>query len=561
MLRNFTLFFFMLVMGQYYQLFAQVGNIGEACSNPMIALVGGGANHANHSINIDQWYVLNENDFRRITLSGFPTGGDVQMQCYHNCSDPPFLTLEPLSSTFDLALDRRPVYILLRSKNAIVYDWYINNIPGYESNLAIGKPITASSVENPTFRPENLVDGDPSTRWSSQFSDPQWIIIDLQYDYDIEQIELDWETASARSYTLETQDESGGWNLIKTVTNSMGGKEFWDFTQDGVQGTKIRLTGLSRNTRYGYSLFGIQVYGIDRGNPIPPIVKPGNDTIIYLPSNSLILDGSGSYAIYPVETPILSYKWQQIMGPSLATLAHTDSAKVDISNLIAGTYTFNLTISAVLKASKNVKVTVAGGSTPANIALYKPVSASSIESGYPPANVNDGDGSTRWSSYFKDPQWIDIDLQDNFTINRVVLKWETASAKAYNIQVSNDNVHWTLAKTVNNSSGGIETFDFIDVKGRFIRMNGLARNTHWGYSILEFEVYGFPNTSGLPPIANPGPDQQVSSPITYMHVILNGTVSYDPDGAIRSVARRGQPPGLGSEQATHARAGRHARAA
>src|SRR5690606_35870306 len=45
--------------------------------------------------------------------------------------------------------------------------------------ISQGKPVTASSVENAAFPASNAVDGDPGTRWSSAFSDPQWIRIDL----------------------------------------------------------------------------------------------------------------------------------------------------------------------------------------------------------------------------------------------------------------------------------------------------------------------------------------------------------------------------------------------
>ncbi|HEY5357997.1 MAG TPA: discoidin domain-containing protein, partial [Streptosporangiaceae bacterium] len=41
--------------------------------------------------------------------------------------------------------------------------------------LSQGKPATASSLENAGFPASNAVDGNTATRWSSQFSDPQWL--------------------------------------------------------------------------------------------------------------------------------------------------------------------------------------------------------------------------------------------------------------------------------------------------------------------------------------------------------------------------------------------------
>jgi hypothetical protein len=45
-----------------------------------------------------------------------------------------------------------------------------------ETLLSQGKPATASSSENPgAFPASAAVDGNTGTRWSSAFSDPQWL--------------------------------------------------------------------------------------------------------------------------------------------------------------------------------------------------------------------------------------------------------------------------------------------------------------------------------------------------------------------------------------------------
>ncbi|NEE61773.1 discoidin domain-containing protein, partial [Streptomyces sp. SID8455] len=59
-----------------------------------------------------------------------------------------------------------------------------------------GKPATASSAEGP-FTAPNAVDGNPATRWSSQFTDDQWIRIDLGTSTAVGQVVLNWEAAYA----------------------------------------------------------------------------------------------------------------------------------------------------------------------------------------------------------------------------------------------------------------------------------------------------------------------------------------------------------------------------
>jgi hypothetical protein len=134
-----------------------------------------------------------------------------------------------------------------------------------------------------------------------------------------------------------------------------------------------------------------------------------------------------------------------------------------------------------------------GGSAPppaTNIALGKPATSSSNENAsFTPNLAVDGNGGTRWSSAFSDPQWIQIDLGASFAINRVVLRWETAFGKAYQLQTSNDGASWTTIRTTTNGVGGVEDLA-VTGTGRFVRMNGTARGTQWGYSLFEFEVYG-----------------------------------------------------------------------
>ncbi|MFE6133789.1 discoidin domain-containing protein [Streptomyces sp. NPDC056437] len=57
-----------------------------------------------------------------------------------------------------------------------------------------GRPATASSAEGP-FAAAAAVDGDPGTRWSSQFTDAQWIHVDLGATTAISRVVLRWEAA------------------------------------------------------------------------------------------------------------------------------------------------------------------------------------------------------------------------------------------------------------------------------------------------------------------------------------------------------------------------------
>src|SRR5690242_4874708 len=120
----------------------------------------------------------------------------------------------------------------------------------------------------------------------------------------------------------------------------------------------------------------------------------------------------------------------------------------------------------------------------------KPTTASSTENaGTPASSATDGDDGTRWSSAFADPQWLQVDLGSTQAITQISMHWETARAATFKIQVSADGNAWTDATPVTSGADGTQTVT-VSASGRFVRMDGLTRNTQYGYSLWEFQVFG-----------------------------------------------------------------------
>ena len=124
-----------------------------------------------------------------------------------------------------------------------------------------------------------------------------------------------------------------------------------------------------------------------------------------------------------------------------------------------------------------------------NIALNKPAKASTAAVTLPASAAFDGNLLTRWSSYATDSEYIYVDLRARYDLCEVVLKWEVALGKNFQIQVSEDAVNWTTIKTV---TGNVSFEDYLPVQGsgRYVRMLGVKRGSPYGYSLWEFEVYG-----------------------------------------------------------------------
>jgi hypothetical protein len=129
----------------------------------------------------------------------------------------------------------------------------------------------------------------------------------------------------------------------------------------------------------------------------------------------------------------------------------------------------------------------------------RPTTASSQEAAFTaPANATDGDTGTRWSSEFSDPQWIRVDLGATATITSVVVQWESAYGKAYQIQTSPDGAAWTTIYSTGNGAGGTETLT-VSGAGRYVRLYGTQRPGGYGYSLWEFKIYGATGTTPTTP--------------------------------------------------------------
>jgi beta-galactosidase len=130
-----------------------------------------------------------------------------------------------------------------------------------ERGIAAGRPVKASSTyieADNDYRPENAVDGLLDTRWSSAFSDPQWLAIDLGTPTDISRVVLDWEAAYAQAYAIQVSQDGLTWTEVFSATNGKGGTE--DIRFAPVTTRWVRFYGTKRATPFGYSFWEMRVW-------------------------------------------------------------------------------------------------------------------------------------------------------------------------------------------------------------------------------------------------------------------------------------------------------------
>lgn len=140
-------------------------------------------------------------------------------------------------------------------------------------SLTLGRPVTTSSVDDPARTGEMAVDGNAGTRWGSGWSEPEWIAVDLGASYDLSRVVIDWETAFASGYEIQTSPDGETWTTVHTVTDGDG---FFDDLDLSGTGRHVRLYATERATQWGFSLYELEVYGTPSGaEPAPEPVARG----------------------------------------------------------------------------------------------------------------------------------------------------------------------------------------------------------------------------------------------------------------------------------------------
>ena len=127
-----------------------------------------------------------------------------------------------------------------------------------DTNVAKSAKTTSSGNETDAMAAKYAVDGDNGTRWSSNFVDDAWLLVDLGKAYTINKVVLNWEGAYGKAYKIQTSTDGKNWTTVKNVTDGKGGEE--TITFDATKARYVRMQGVERALPYGYSLWEMSVY-------------------------------------------------------------------------------------------------------------------------------------------------------------------------------------------------------------------------------------------------------------------------------------------------------------
>ena len=248
--------------------------------------------------------------------------------------------------------------------------------------------------------------------------------------------------------------------------------------------------------RADWSLDTVNVVVSNGGNiNTPPTANAGSDISITLPTNSTTLNGTASYD----PEGITSYAWSYVSGPSQYTIVSPSLPVTALTNLVAGTYKFKLTVTDNLGVASSATINVNVNSNGVN---QPPVAnaGSDISITLPTNNTTlNGTASSDPDGTIASYAWSWVSGPSQYSITNAAAATTTLTNLAQGTYV--------FKLTVTDNSGASAS------------------------TTVKVIVNPAPNQ---PPVANAGSDITITLPTN--STTLNGTASSDPDGTIASYA-------------------------
>jgi hypothetical protein len=296
------------------------------------------------------------------------------------------------------------------------------------TNLAAGKTMSASgSVQN--YVPGNANDGNQGTYWeSTNNAFPQWLQVDLGASVSSTQVVLKLPTANwgARTQTLTLQGSTDGSNFSQIVASA-------GYTFDPASNNTVTINYTPVTTRYlrlnitgntGWpagQISEFEVYGPAGGDTQPPSA-PSNLAYTLPASGQIKLTWSAATDNVGVTGYDVYANNSLVTSVSGSTLTYTDS-QPDTATV---TYFVRAHDAAGNQSGNSNSVTrngSGGGNPGTNLAVGKPITASSTTLNFVATNANDNDTSTYWEgaggTY---PQTLTVQLGSNADTSSVVVK-------------------------------------------------------------------------------------------------------------------------------------------
>ncbi len=364
---------------------------------------------------------------------------------------------------------------------------------------------TASSVEE-EHQPDRAIDGNPGTRWSSEFNNDEWWQVDFGREHVLHTMAIHWEDAYAATYRVELSSDGETWDVVHNERAGSPGVKTIQF--DRRPARYVRVACERRGTEWGFSF-----YAVEFNTPAPPRMT------------ATASSGSGDYAPHYAIDGDLTTRWSsdfrddawwQVEFEDPMTLT---GLKILWETAFAEKY--EVAVSDDGHEWRTIyAVTEGDGQT--DILLFEPVhtrflrivchqrgtgwgnsiwniefldesqqvrvDASSSAEGHEPAHVIDGRPDTFWRSGADGEQWVELAFPGTMGLGGIVLHWGEHHAVTYTIDWSADGAAWSTAHRETFGTGDTDHVFFPAIDARYLRITGKTSRAGAGYELAHIEL-------------------------------------------------------------------------
>ncbi|WP_235948119.1 carbohydrate-binding protein [Paenibacillus glycinis] len=359
-----------------------------------------------------------------------------------------------------------------------------------------------------------------------------WINVGDWMDYSVN-------VQTAGAYTVEyrvasngasgqLQLQSGSATLATTAIPNTGGWQTWQTVTAnvtlaaGTQTLRLYASGYDFNVNWINLVAG---GSSDTQSPTAPsnlsFTQPASGTIQLAWNASADNVGVAGYDVYA------NNQLRGSVGGSTLVYADTQPANATVAYyVVAKDAAGNASV-----PSNTVTRTGSGGGNDANLAVGKPITASSSTFTFVAANANDNDTGTYWEGGGQ-PSTLTVDLGANAAVTSVVLKLNPASAwatRSQTIQVlghdqnatSFANLVSAASYTFNPASQNTVTIP-VNATASSVQLRFTANTGAPGGQVAEFQLLGTPSPN--PDLTITGLTWSPASPIETSAITLSATV-------------------------------------
>jgi hypothetical protein len=402
-------------------------------------------------------------------------------------------------------------------------------------DLAAGKTFSASGYTD-VYQAGNAGDGNPDTYWESPNNAfPQWLQVDLGTAARVSQAVLKLPPAAAwttrtQTLTITGSTDGSAFGTLKgsagyTFNPATGNTVTVDFTAAAAR--YVRLTFTANTGWPAGQLSELELYGPSTGDTEKP-AAPGNLAYTQPAAGQIRLTWSAATDNVGVTGYDLYANGSLRTSVGAGQLTFTDSQ----ADNVTVSYYVRAKDAAGNVSDPSATVTRTGTGGPGtNLALNKPIEASSTVFTFAAANANDDNAGTYWEGGAY-PADLTVKLGANATLSSIVIKLNPDSAWSARRQTfsvlgreQSSSAFATLAGsatyTFDPASGNTVTVP-VSATAADVRLSFTANTGAPSGQVAEFQLFGTPAPN--PDLTVTGMSSTPAAPVETDPVTLSATV-------------------------------------